>query len=48
MAANAKIKPRLNNMLPRILFFICRVSLLNHIGEVISANDRCNPAPEMT
>src|SRR6476661_11048612 len=38
-AANAKIRPRLNNMLPRILFFICRVPWLNHIGKLISAND---------
>jgi len=38
-AANAKIRPRINNVLPRILFFICRVPLLNRIGELISAND---------
>src|ERR1700752_499342 len=32
-AANAKIRPRLNNVFPRILFFICRIPFLNHIGE---------------
>src|SRR6476620_8603363 len=38
-AANGKIRPRLNNMLPRILFFICRVPLRNLLGKLISAND---------
>src|SRR5437868_14531677 len=42
-AANAKIRPRINNVLPRILFFICRIPLLNRIGELISANDPLQP-----
>src|ERR1700720_584523 len=42
-AANAKIRPRLNNVFPRILFFICRVSFFNRIGELISAHDLLQP-----
>src|SRR6266446_9154943 len=42
-AANAKIRPRLNNVLPRILVFICRIPFLNRIGELISAHDLLQP-----
>src|SRR4029077_17146951 len=46
-AANAKIRPRLNNMLPRILFFICRVPLLNHTGNSFQRMTRSNSATEV-